>query len=1007
MWNIKEFTGVLQYQGQPVGSAFVVSNQKRYIVTCKHILDEIVQLQRAQSIEEVLNNIHLDEACLTFHLGGTSIGVALAYVSSHPIYDVALLQYPQNTITVPSTPPLLDIPPIGSDVLIGGYAVIPDDKYATQWFSTVGKVAGDFDRQSLQGGHTEYLIHIQSQTVVRGMSGAPIAIQGLGIIGIQSERYYPPDEDNALEAARWAVPIKAATALAPEDLKLTNFPTISENKKDTLEVVISRHINSLSRTLDSELEKNIALTGNTNTSFLRLNPEFELLTIREQPQNISLQRETINDIVEYVLNRPFLRIAIVGPSGSGKSTSLNLIMMRYCLRYEKNKLSNIPVVVNLGTYQKSDTTGLEDFIRQQLLDASPLSLSEHLKRYILFIDAFDELPIIAQIDLIAFLDQFTNCSFVLGCKSSHEGQVRKIDKIRLIEILPLDELKIRSYVQSHLNLNEADELFWELMGDELRGLYQQWEQSGAPPDAFWRVESETPRNFSWYCDQRRRQLLITPPLLLEMARNPYMLRMMIVIYMNHLLLSVTRGQLIRDFVRVLIRHGQIKYKTDHYILDEVESALSSLAYKMINEELLAINEPLALQTISGDQSKLASYSLKVAVRGGLIDQHGELFQFRHSMLRSYLATIELNKRISSGNPLTAYIPSSTWWEYNRWTEAFTFLPALYGSSNILVKWLTDIQPELAAQCLSEDKNNQSFSETREHLRKSIYERLERDHITNPIERAALGRALGVVGDKRRGVGVSKAHSLPDIEWLLIPSQRISIRRGEQTRAIDIKAFSISRYPITNEQYNLFLHSKEYKNLTYWTKRGRELREMYKWYFPKNYGYPFNLANHPVVGISWHESFAFCHWLTTRTEALTALPSIWQWMVAAQSSEGISGFPWGLTFDQSNCNARESRIGTTTAVGLFPEGQSCYKVQDCGGNVWEYCLPDLDTLRKSFSLSQLFPERYIQRVLNSSTEFPVKGGSFTHFQRCLYIEHDIYAKDIDREWDIGFRAVKEV
>ncbi len=139
---------------------------------------------------------------------------------------------------------------IGSDVLIGGYAVIPDDKYVTQWFSTDGKVAGDLDRQSIEDDHTEYLIHIRSKSVVRGMSGAPIAIQGLGIIGIQSERYYPPDDDNALEAARWAVPIKAAMALAPEDLKLTNFPTISENKKVTLEMIISSHINSLLRTLN-------------------------------------------------------------------------------------------------------------------------------------------------------------------------------------------------------------------------------------------------------------------------------------------------------------------------------------------------------------------------------------------------------------------------------------------------------------------------------------------------------------------------------------------------------------------------------------------------------------------------------------------------------------------------------------------------------------------------------------------------------------------------------------
>ncbi len=1008
MWALKDFTGMLKYQERAFGSAFVVNGYKGYIATCKHLLDEIACLWGAQDIRNVPDCISRDGEELTFHLGGTGLGVSVRYVSASLNDDVALLQYLPSALIIPFTPPLLEHPPAGSEVLIGGYAVIPDNNYAVEWFSTIGKIAGDYNRKSLKGGNFQYLIHMQSKAVIKGMSGAPVVIQGLGIVGIQSERYYPSREDVALQEARWVVPVKALVELAPEDLRLTTFTRASPTEREIIEVSNKNYIDFLSRHIQSELEKTVPLTGKTNSSFLSVNPDFELLAIQDHLQHLSVQREPVNDIVEYIISKSLLRIALVGHPGCGKTTSINLITLRYCSMYDTGELAIVPVFVNLSGYQLSSTARIEDFVHQQLPAPLEAPLSEHLKQYMLLIDAFDELSVAVQDELVEYLDRSAYCNFIIGCRSSHQDRIRRVAKLRLIEVLPLNELKIRSYIRLHLGSDEADKMFWELAGNDIKDLYQQWQSTKAPLDTFWQVDAKVPINFSWDADRRRRQVLLESPHLLEIARNPYILRVMITIYQNRQRLLVSKGYLMRDFVRVLIRRGQLLDKTKISSIGDIEAGIGLLAYRMISEEMLVISESLGLQAIRVNRpASEASYLLNIAIRGGIIDRRGESLQFHHSMLRSYLASIELEKRIVSGDSLTTYVSPNKWWEQNRWTEVFTFIPAIHGSTDLVVKWLKDVQPELAAQCLCEDKENQLLNGTQEQLRRSILRRLEMSHGLGPIERSALGRALGLIGDSRRGVGISSTHPLPSIEWLFIPEQRIQVAEGKRSRTIDIKPFYISRYPVTNEQYSPFLHSRDYKSSVYWTKRGRELRDRYKWYYPKNYGCPFNLGNHPVAGISWHESLAFCRWLSKQTGLSIKLPSAGQWMAAAQSPQGISGFPWGIPFDQAKCNARESGIGSTTAVGIFPEGQSRYKVQDCGGNVWEYCLPDSsNTLTER--LNQVFQELYARfRLKDTELYLPIKGGSFTHFKRCLLIEHNIYIKDTDREWDIGFRPVKEL
>ncbi len=189
--------------------------------------------------------------------------------------------------------------------------------------------------------------------------------------------------------------------------------------------------------------------------------------------------------------------------------------------------------------------------------------------------------------------------------------------------------------------------------------------------------------------------------------------------------------------------------------------------------------------------------------------------------------------------------------------------------------------------------------------------LEPETEASSSERISAGTALAYLGDPR---DFDEMVDIPGGEF----------KQGEKGEPTYVMAHRISRYPVTNAQYARFLAD----NLTYPVPYLDEVwAGPYNW-DPQRRTHPEGKANHPVVMVSWEDALAYCEWAGVR------LPTEMEWEKAARGEDGRT-YPWGDEFDPEQVNVREGGVGSTTPVGVYPDGASPYGLLDCAGNVWEW------------------------------------------------------------------------
>ncbi len=315
---------------------------------------------------------------------------------------------------------------------------------------------------------------------------------------------------------------------------------------------------------------------------------------------------------------------------------------------------------------------------------------------------------------------------------------------------------------------------------------------------------------------------------------------------------------------------------------------------------------------------------------------GDDLRFTHQLLQEYLAGRVL-VTASQADPLSAgrYWPEKNWWQGSGWEVVAEIAAESLEADEIepFIVWLARANPALAADIWEAQDRPVLADATRQAIHDQWFTRMtDIERVPQPSARAAIGTALGRFElDDRQGIGLDE-QGLPDIDWVEIQSGPFLYGEGDEQQQVHLERYCISRYPITNAQYQAFIDAGGYVEERWWQglKKPKTVKKI-TWY----------QTNRPRSDVDWYEAMAFTRWLAAQLDQSVRLPTEQEWEKAARGTDGRA-YPWGDDYLNGYANVMESGeggeyLGETTAVGLYPQGESPFGVRDLAGNVWEWCL----------------------------------------------------------------------
>jgi formylglycine-generating enzyme required for sulfatase activity len=198
--------------------------------------------------------------------------------------------------------------------------------------------------------------------------------------------------------------------------------------------------------------------------------------------------------------------------------------------------------------------------------------------------------------------------------------------------------------------------------------------------------------------------------------------------------------------------------------------------------------------------------------------------------------------------------------------------------------------------------------------------------------------------------------------------------------VEINAFFISKYPITQMQ----------------------------WFLVMKQGFPchFHGSSLPVEKVSWFQTLDFCRQLSQKTSKIYRLPTEAEWEYACRSNT-LTPFHFGetITTDVANYDGNYNYINDikttyqqmTVPIGIFPP--NVFGIYDMHGNIWEWTCSEY---------SENYGEQLETKILNQQQAIDkrmvVRGGSWYSSAVNCRSANRYHVASNSWDNDIGFRVV---
>ena len=717
------------------------------------------------------------------------------------------------------------------------------------------------------------------------------------------------------------------------------------------------------------------------------------------------------------------RLVLLGDPGSGKSTFVNQVLALYadaCLEPSRNTPANlpkgrVPVRVILrdlaasmdktypegvpdtfnaiewaGILEQHAISALSRLGAEEFGQALTSAFKEH--RVLLVLDGLDEVPGRQRADVRRVVREaatwYKLTHLVITCRiRSYEGEQADITRSTSVTLAPFNNEQKALFAKAWYKPDLRADLTPEEAQDKARDLTK----------------------------------AATSEELTEIAENPMLLTTMAIIHQRDTRLPDKRVELYEEAIQVMLWKWQTpKGRGGVTVSSELKNVLKDKRRILRSLMRLAYDAHSAAHTdkqtagIAREQAynilitkdHLGSHALAeeflnyVDQRAGLLqgyggsenEEHPLSYGFPHRTFQEYLAGRYIMS-LDVGTELPKLAKEGAFWYeavksgledqvYLRTAER-TLVKEAYllkfpdfpqaPDQQRLVLWLGYITELVGADVIEgidyeAQKGTDYLAEIKAYLVELLAGTLP------PIERAEAGRILGCIGDPRK-----ELTTLEHMTFCRVPAGpfRAGMNDGRKDtgevpeRTEDVPYdYWIATCTVTQAQYREFVDAGGYEERSFWTTAGWERKNKEPWVGPRLLKKDFMLDNHPVVGVSWYEAFAFTQWLQVYAAEqawlprgyTVDLPTELEWEKAARGGHHVpeppvihawhQGFdtdpvpmvqntnlgrqyPYGNAPDRDKMNHSATKVGRTTAPGCFSLGRSPYGAEDMSGNVWEW------------------------------------------------------------------------